>query len=110
MEEGSDSSKHNNKKPTKRKAVFTKVDKLKPGTTGHTLVANVLSSNTVLHKGRPTPSSVRPTLITKCLISDETGIIIFTARNQQGLHFTTFLDLINIRHHKACANLGKKIT
>ncbi|MED6122497.1 hypothetical protein PIB30_040408 [Stylosanthes scabra] len=79
-EGGSDSNK---KKPAKRKPVFIKVDQLKPGTTGHTLIANVLSSNTVLNKGRPTPPSLRPTLIAECLIGDETGTIIFTARNQQ---------------------------
>ncbi|KAK7302825.1 hypothetical protein RJT34_13722 [Clitoria ternatea] len=71
-------------KPTKRKPVFTKVDQLKPGTNGHTLVAKVLSSNTVLNKARPSSSqNPRPSLIAECLIGDETGTIIFTARNQQ---------------------------
>ncbi|KAI4299420.1 hypothetical protein L6164_032886 [Bauhinia variegata] len=71
-------------KPAKRKPVFIKVDQLKPGTNGHTLVANVLSSNTVLQKGRPSTSqNVRPTLIAECVIGDETGTIIFTARNEQ---------------------------
>ncbi|KAK7319731.1 hypothetical protein RJT34_04456 [Clitoria ternatea] len=68
----------------KRKPVFTKVDQLKPGTNGHTLVAKVLSSNTVLQKGRPSSSHIlRPTLIAECLIGDDTGTIIFTARNDQ---------------------------
>jgi len=72
-------------KPAKRKPVFTKVDQLKPGTNGHTLVAKVLSSNTVLQKGRPSSShNIRPTLIAECLIGDDTGTIIFTARNEQG--------------------------
>ncbi|KAF7840289.1 replication factor A1 [Senna tora] len=71
-------------KPAKRKPVFTKVDQLKPGTNGHTLIAKVLSSSTVLHKGRPSTShNLRPTLIAECLIGDETGTIIFTARNEQ---------------------------
>ncbi|KAL1365187.1 hypothetical protein HN51_013270 [Arachis hypogaea] len=71
-------------KPAKRKPVFTKVDQLKPGTNGHTLVAKVLSSNTVLNKGRPSSSqNLRPTLIAECLIGDETGTILFTARNDQ---------------------------
>ncbi|XP_061371439.1 uncharacterized protein At4g28440-like [Gastrolobium bilobum] len=71
-------------KPAKRKPVFTKVDQLKPGTNGHTLVAKVLSSNTVLQKGRPSTSqNLRPTLIAECLIGDDTGTIIFTARNEQ---------------------------
>ncbi|KAI4296795.1 hypothetical protein L6164_036720 [Bauhinia variegata] len=71
-------------KPAKRKPVFIKVDQLKPGTNGHTLVAKVLSSDTVLQKGRPSTSqNLRPTLIAECLIGDETGTIIFTARNEQ---------------------------
>ncbi|MED6130624.1 hypothetical protein PIB30_002742 [Stylosanthes scabra] len=82
-EGGSDSSNKKKQQPAKRKPVFIKVDQLKPGTTGHTLIANVLSSNTVLNKGRTTPPSLRPTLIAECLIGDETGTIIFTARNEQ---------------------------
>ncbi|AES63882.1 putative nucleic acid-binding protein [Medicago truncatula] len=76
-------------KPAKRKPTFTKVDQMKPGTNGHTLIAKVLTSETVLQKGggtRPSSSSrgiVRPTLISECLIGDETGTIIFTARNEQ---------------------------
>lgn len=77
-------------KPAKRKPVFTKVDQLKPGTNGHTLVAKVLSSDTVLQKGRPSSSqNLRPTLIAESLIGDETGAIIFTARNEQGLNIST---------------------
>ena len=74
-------------KPMMRKPVFTKVYQLKPGTSGHTLIANVLSSNTVLHKGRAAPQNLRHTCIAECLIGDETGTIIFTARNDQGLFF-----------------------
>ncbi|RVW37949.1 hypothetical protein VitviT2T_015113 [Vitis vinifera] len=70
-------------KPMMRKPVFTKVYQLKPGTSGHTLIANVLSSNTVLHKGRAAPQNLRHTCIAECLIGDETGTIIFTARNDQ---------------------------
>ncbi|CAL0334419.1 unnamed protein product [Lupinus luteus] len=75
-------------KPAKRKPVFTKVDQLKPGTNGHNLVVKVLSSDTVLQKPQPPrPSSsshnLRPTLIAECLIGDDTGTIIFTARNEQ---------------------------
>ncbi|XP_008811907.1 uncharacterized protein At4g28440-like [Phoenix dactylifera] len=67
----------------KRKPVFTKVDQLKPGTSGHTLTAKVLSSKTVLNKGRAASANLRPTRIAECLIGDETGIIVFTARNEQ---------------------------
>ncbi|XP_072962579.1 uncharacterized protein At4g28440-like [Typha angustifolia] len=70
----------------KRKPVFTKVDQLKPGTSGHTLTAKVLSSTTVLNKGRAAAAAsgnLRPTKIAECLIGDETGTIVFTARNEQ---------------------------
>nr|CAD1843458.1 unnamed protein product [Ananas comosus var. bracteatus] len=72
-------------KPAMRKPVFTKVDQLKPGTSGHTLTVKVVSSETVLHKGRAAPSSanLRRTRIAECLVGDETGTIVFTARNEQ---------------------------
>lgn len=68
----------------KRKPVFVKVDQLKPGTNGHTLIAKVLSSNMVLQKGRAASQHLRQTRIAECLIGDETGTILFTARNNQG--------------------------
>ncbi|XP_071706832.1 uncharacterized protein At4g28440-like [Rutidosis leptorrhynchoides] len=74
----------------KRKPVFVKVGELKPGTNGHTLSVKVLTSTTVLDKkSRSTSSfSSRPggaanTRIAECLIGDETGTILFTARNDQ---------------------------
>jgi replication factor A1 len=72
-------------KPGLRKPVFIKVDQLKPGTGGHTLTVKVLNFNTVLQKDRRSVSlHVRQTRIAECLIGDETGTIIFTARNDQG--------------------------
>ncbi|KAK8629364.1 hypothetical protein V6N13_078206 [Hibiscus sabdariffa] len=72
------------KKPTeKRKPVFVKVDQLKPGTNGHTLIARVLSSSMVIQKGRPASQNLRQTRIAECLVGDETGTILFTARNDQ---------------------------
>ncbi|XP_059438718.1 uncharacterized protein At4g28440-like [Corylus avellana] len=67
----------------KRKPVFVKVDQLKPGTSGHTLIAKVLTSNTVLQKGRAASQHLRHTRIAECLIGDETATILFTARNDQ---------------------------
>lgn len=69
--------------PAKRKPVFIKVDQLKPGTSGHTLTVKIVSSNTVVQKGRSTSVNPRPTRIAECLIGDETGTIVFTARNEQ---------------------------
>ncbi|KAL6992506.1 hypothetical protein U1Q18_010616 [Sarracenia purpurea var. burkii] len=77
-------------KPGMRKPVFVKVDQLKPGTTGHTLTVKVLSSDTVLQKkGRNPQPLIRAgagagqTRIAECLVGDETGAILFTARNEQ---------------------------
>ncbi|KAL6010990.1 hypothetical protein ACLOJK_001434 [Asimina triloba] len=71
-------------KPGMRKPVFTKVDQLRPGTSGHTLTVKVVSSKMVLQKGRPDGPQVRQMRIAECLVGDETGMIVFTARNEQG--------------------------
>ncbi|XP_058091678.1 uncharacterized protein At4g28440-like isoform X2 [Magnolia sinica] len=70
-------------KPGMRKPVFTKVDQLRPGTSGHTLTVKVVSSKMVLQKGRPDGPQVRQMRIAECLVGDETGMIVFTARNEQ---------------------------
>ncbi|CAN1129638.1 Uncharacterized protein At4g28440 [Linum perenne] len=70
----------------KRKPVFVKVQQLKPGTQGHNLIVKVLSSNPVSQQqqGRPAVSQrLRNNRIAECLIGDETGTILFTARNDQ---------------------------
>ncbi|RDX75028.1 hypothetical protein CR513_45141 [Mucuna pruriens] len=72
---------------TKRKPVFVKVDQLKPGTNGHTLTVKVVSAKpvkTVSNRGgRSSVLVARPSRIAECLVGDETGTIIFTARNEQ---------------------------
>ncbi|XP_029123744.1 uncharacterized protein At4g28440 [Elaeis guineensis] len=70
-------------KPGLRKPVFTKVDQLRPGTNGHTLTVKVVDSKMVLQKGRPDGPQVRQMRIAECLVGDETGMIVFTARNEQ---------------------------
>ncbi|XP_028792980.1 uncharacterized protein At4g28440-like [Neltuma alba] len=74
---------HGNARPALRKPVFVKVDQLKPGTSGHTLIVKVLDSNTVLQKGRSASQHLRHTRVSECLVGDETGCILFTARNEQ---------------------------
>ena len=72
----------------KRKPVFIKVNQLKPGSSGHTLTVKVVSAKIVLNKGRSASSmslNPRPTRIAECVIGDETGTIIFTARNEQSI-------------------------
>ena len=78
------SSQQSEAKPALRKPEFKKVDQLKPGTTGHTLIVKVISSNTVLAKGRSVSQHLRHTRIAECVVGDETATIIFTARNEQG--------------------------
>ncbi|KAH6773675.1 Nucleic acid-binding [Perilla frutescens var. hirtella] len=74
-------------KPGLRKPTFVKVETLKPGTNGHTLIVKVVESNTVLSKKPRNPTFRGPqnqnTKIAECLIGDETGTILFTARNDQ---------------------------
>ncbi|KAJ4960177.1 hypothetical protein NE237_020087 [Protea cynaroides] len=70
-------------KPGMRKPVFTKVDQLRPGTSGHTLTVKVVSSKMVLQKVRPDGPQARQMRISECLVGDETGMIVFTARNDQ---------------------------
>lgn len=76
------SSPNSNSNANLRKPVFTKIDQLRPGTSGHNLIVKVTSAKIVLQKGRP-DSQVRQMRIAECLIGDETGIVIFTARNEQ---------------------------
>lgn len=68
---------------TMRKPVFIKVDQLRPGTSGHNLVVKVVSSKMVLQKGRPDGPLLRQMRIAECLVGDDTGTIVFTARNEQ---------------------------
>lgn len=69
--------------PSLRKPTFVKVSDLQPGTSGHTLVAKVTSSKTVLQKARSDGNRVRNVRIAECIVGDETGVIVFTARNEQ---------------------------
>ncbi|XP_019153914.1 PREDICTED: uncharacterized protein At4g28440-like [Ipomoea nil] len=66
-----------------RKPVFVKVSSLKPETNGHTLIVKVIGSNMVLPKGSAVSTHLRNTSIAECLVGDETGCILFTARNDQ---------------------------
>lgn len=82
-------------KPGLRKPVFTKVDQLRPGTSGHTLTVKVVNTKMVLQKGRPDGPQARQMRIAECLVGDETGMIIFTARNDQG----KFQQYLRSLHH-----------
>lgn len=89
-----------------RKPVFIKVDQLRPGTNGHNLVAKVVSSKMVLQKGRPDGPQVRQMRIAECLIGDETGTIVFTARNEQGI-IVGISNLVFVKYYRfTCCFLG----
>eukprot|EP00898_Chlorokybus_atmophyticus_P008492 jgi/Chlat1/8644/Chrsp87S08039 len=63
-----------------RKPVFIKVQDLRPGTSGHNLTLKVVSCKLVVQRSRADGSGVR---IAECVVGDDTGVIVFTARNQQ---------------------------
>jgi replication factor A1 len=77
-------------KPGQRKAVFTKVEQLRPGTSGHNLTLKVVDSKIVVQRGgvgggrSDGGNQSRQMRIAECLVGDETSMIIFTARNEQG--------------------------
>lgn len=91
----------------KRKPVFVKVEDLKPGTNGHNLTVKVVSSKPVTNKA-PTSSNPRSMAplnprprprISECLVGDDTGTIIFTARNEQG-SYNLFSNLLEMKRQK----------
>ncbi|KAM7250571.1 hypothetical protein ACFE04_022454 [Oxalis oulophora] len=61
---------------------FVKVDQLRPGTSGHNIILKVVDAKNVEQRGRA-DGPARQMRIAECLVGDETGIIIFTARNDQ---------------------------
>ncbi|KQK08169.1 uncharacterized protein At4g28440 [Brachypodium distachyon] len=63
----------------RRQATFTKIDELRPSTHGHNLIVKVLNSKPITFQ-RPQPRQMR---VAECLVGDETGVVVFTARNEQ---------------------------
>jgi len=74
-----------------KKPAFTKVDQLRPGTSGHNVNVKIVSTKMVLQKSRADGPQARQLRISECIVGDETGVIVFTARNDQG----TLLQSIN---------------
>eukprot|EP00274_Cyanoptyche_gloeocystis_P000631 CAMPEP_0196653194 /NCGR_PEP_ID=MMETSP1086-20130531/2801_1 /TAXON_ID=77921 /ORGANISM="Cyanoptyche gloeocystis , Strain SAG4.97" /LENGTH=95 /DNA_ID=CAMNT_0041984263 /DNA_START=33 /DNA_END=316 /DNA_ORIENTATION=+ len=62
------------------KPTFLKVDQLKPGASGANLLVKVLSCQVVVDRTRADGSRIR---IGECLVGDDTGCIVLTARNAQ---------------------------
>lgn len=68
-----------------QKKQFSKVNQLRPLDTGLNLTVKVINAKTVAQRGR------NQGRFSECLVGDETGIIIFSARNDQGEHLFTIL-------------------
>lgn len=56
---------------------FTTIDRLRPDTRGHNLQVKVIEANQVSSRAG------RPARIAECLVGDDTGTILLTARNEQ---------------------------
>ncbi|XP_059649024.1 uncharacterized protein At4g28440-like isoform X1 [Cornus florida] len=67
----------------KKQPVFIKVDQLRPGAKGLNLTVKVVSSKAIMQRGRADGTQGRQMRLAECLVGDETGMIIFTARNDQ---------------------------
>ncbi|XP_031123987.1 uncharacterized protein At4g28440-like [Ipomoea triloba] len=61
----------------KKQGGFTKVNQLRPLDTGVSLTVKVVSSKQIAQRGRPQGR------FAECLVGDETGMVIFSARNDQ---------------------------
>lgn len=73
----------------KKLGSFTKINQLRPFDTGLNLTVKVVSAKMIVQRGR---SQGR---FAECLVGDETGMIIFAARNDQGF-ILFYLCLINL--------------
>lgn len=81
--------------PKKQQPVFTKVDQLRPMATGLNLTVKVVNTKMIVPRG----NQGRQMRLAECLVGDETGMIIFTARNDQGIVFGfSFVFLVSIQH------------
>ena len=67
----------------KTQPVFIKVEQLRPATNGLNLTVKVVSSKIIMQRGQG-----RQMRLAECLVGDETGMVIFTARNDQGIVFS----------------------
>eukprot|EP00878_Enallax_costatus_P002262 GHUV01002436.1.p3 GENE.GHUV01002436.1~~GHUV01002436.1.p3 ORF type:complete len:137 (+),score=27.79 GHUV01002436.1:141-551(+) len=65
----------------KKQPVFKKVSDLRPGTSGHNLRVKVDKATVVVD--RPRGPKGQPIKVAECIVGDESGSIVFTARNEQ---------------------------
>uniref|UniRef100_A0ACD5Y7X7 Uncharacterized protein n=1 Tax=Avena sativa TaxID=4498 RepID=A0ACD5Y7X7_AVESA len=66
---------------------LSKVEELRPCTQGYSLLLKVLSAKPVaVHRPsnqRPGSRQQGPMRISECIVGDDTGVVVFTARNEQ---------------------------
>lgn len=66
----------------KKQPVFKKVSDLRPGSSGHNLRVKVDKATIVVD--RPRGPKGQPLKVAECIVGDESGSMVFTARNEQG--------------------------
>lgn len=69
---------------TKQQPAFIKISELRPGAVGLNLTVKVVNSKAIMTRGR-SGTQGRNMRLAECLVGDETGIVVFTARNDQGM-------------------------
>eukprot|EP00879_Flechtneria_rotunda_P003093 GHRR01003314.1.p1 GENE.GHRR01003314.1~~GHRR01003314.1.p1 ORF type:complete len:137 (+),score=24.79 GHRR01003314.1:486-896(+) len=65
----------------RKQPVFKQVADLRPGTSGHNLHVKVVKSQIVVD--RPRGPKGQPLKVAECIVGDQSGTIVFTARNEQ---------------------------
>nr|GEX19237.1 hypothetical protein [Tanacetum cinerariifolium] len=68
---------------TKQQATFTKINQLRPGAFGLNLTVKVVDSKAIQTRGGRNGTQGRNMRLAECLVGDETGVVVFTARNEQ---------------------------
>ncbi|MFS8020579.1 putative nucleic acid-binding protein [Helianthus anomalus] len=68
----------------KQQPAFVKINQLRPGAFGLNLTVKVVSWKAIMTRGR-NGTQGRNMRLAECLVGDETGILVFTARNDQGM-------------------------
>ncbi|GJS98262.1 putative nucleic acid-binding, OB-fold protein [Tanacetum coccineum] len=68
---------------TKQQATFTKINQLRPGAFGLNLTVKVVNSKAIQTRGGRNGTQGRNMRLAECLVGDETGVVVFTARNEQ---------------------------
>ena len=60
-----------------------RVVELRPGTSGHMVIVKVVNVKAVQQRGRSDIPQQRQMKLAECIVGDDTGVIIFVARNEQ---------------------------